>query len=197
MTMISHSELKQIDIFGNSIDTKEIYEKDKKINKDHVATPRWVVENIYDLIDIQSYKSIWFPFNNYDSEFKLKADELNLKYKATHIFDDLGNDFFTTEPPADCDLLISNPPFSQQNEIIKHTFELVEQQKIKSFCLLLPLSTLETPTRAEMWEKYVDKISILIFKKRIKFLGQKQVFNKACCWICYNIKTLSKRLYWI
>lgn len=197
MTMISHSELKQIDIFGNSIDTKEIYEEDKKINKDHVATPRWVVENIYDLINIKSFKSIWFPFNHYDSEFKLKADELNLKYKATHIFDDLGNDFFTTEPPADCDLLISNPPFSQQNEIIRHTFELVEQHKIKSFCLLLPLSTLETPTRAEMWEKHVDKISILIFKKRIKFLGQKQVFNKACCWICYNIKTLDKRLYWI
>ena len=197
MMMTSHSELKQIDIFGNSIDTKEIYEEDKKINKDHVATPRWVVENIYDLIDIRSFKSIWFPFNNYDSEFKLKADELNLKYKATHIFDDCGNDFFTTEPPADCDLLISNPPFSQQNEIIRHTFDLVEQHKIKSFCLLLPLSTLETPTRAEMWEKYVDKISILIFKKRIKFLGQKQVFNKACCWMCYNIKTLSKRLYWI
>ena len=197
MTMSSHSELKQIDIFGNSIDTKEIYEEDKKINKDHVATPRWVVENIYDLIDIRSFKSIWFPFNHYDSEFKLKADELNLKYKATHIFDDCGNDFFTTEPPADCDLLISNPPFSQQNEIIRHTFDLVEQHKIKSFCLLLPLSTLETPTRAEMWEKYVDKISILIFKKRIKFLGQKQVFNKACCWMCYNIKTLSKRLYWI
>ena len=197
MTMISHSELKQIDIFGNSIDTKEIYEKDKKINKDHVATPRWVVENIYDLIDIRSFKSIWFPFNHYDSEFKLKADELNLKYKATHIFDDCGNDFFTTEPPADCDLLISNPPFSQQNEIIRHTFDLVEQHKIKSFCLLLPLSTLETPTRAEMWEKYVDKISILIFKKRIRFLGQKQVFNKACCWMCYNVKTLTKRLYWI
>ena len=197
MMMTSHSELKQIDIFGNAIDTKEIYEEDKKINKDHVATPRWVVENIYDLIDIRSFKSIWFPFNNYDSEFKLKADELNLKYKATHIFDDLGNDFFTTEPPADCDLLISNPPFSQQNEIIRHTFDLVEQNKIKSFCLLLPLSTLETPARAEMWEKYVDKISILIFKKRIKFLGQQQVFNKACCWICYNIKTLNKRLYWI
>ena len=197
MMMTSHSELKQIDIFGNSIDIKEIYEEDKKINKDHVATPRWVVENIYDLIDIRSFKSIWFPFNHYDSEFKLKADELNLKYKATHIFDDCGNDFFTTEPPADCDLLISNPPFSQQNEIIRHTFDLVEQHKIKSFCLLLPLSTLETPTRAEMWEKYVDKISILIFKKRIRFLGQKQVFNKACCWMCYNVKTLTKRLYWI
>lgn len=75
-----------------------LYEEDKKQNKDHVATPRWVVENIYQSINIKQFKNIWFPFNNYDSHFKLKADELNLKYKATHIFDDLGNDFFTTLP---------------------------------------------------------------------------------------------------
>ena len=142
------------------------YEEDKISNPDHVATPRWVVENIYNLIDIKSFKNIWFPFNNYDSQFKLYADELKLKYKATHIFDDLGNDFFKTEPPIKCDLLISNPPFSQQNEIIKRTFDLVDEGKIKSFCLLLPLATLETPTRAEMYEKNLDKLSILIFKKR-------------------------------
>ena len=115
----------------------EKYEKDKINNKDHVATPRWVVENIYNLIHIENYKNIWFPFNNYDSQFKLKADELKLKYKATHIFDNLGNDFFKTEPPENCELLISNPPFSQQNEIIKKSFELIEDHKIKSFCLLL------------------------------------------------------------
>lgn len=173
------------------------YETDKIINKDHVATPRWVVENIYELINIQSFNNIWFPFNNYDSQFKLKADELNLKYKATHIFDDLGNDFFTTEPPKDCDLLISNPPFSQQNEIIKRSFELVESGKVKSFCLLLPLATLETPTRAEIYEKYVDKLAILIFKKRIKFLNTNGSFNKGCCWVCYNIPHLNKKIYWI
>ena len=173
------------------------YEMDKLINKDHVATPRWVVEDIYNLINIKQFKNIWFPFNNYDSQFKLKAEELNLKYKATHIFDDLGNDFFKTEPPTSCDLLISNPPFSQQNEIIKRTFELVEQKKIKSFCLLLPLSTLETPATAGMWEKYVDKLSILIFKKRIKFLGCTTGFNKGCCWVCYNISNLTKKIYWI
>ncbi len=173
------------------------YEEDKETNKDHVATPRWVVESIYNIIDIQSFKNIWFPFNNYDSEFKLKADELKLQYKATHIFDDLGNDFFKTEPPRNCELLISNPPFSQQNEIIKRTFELIEEDKIKAFCLLLPLSTLETPTRANMYEKYVDKLSIIIFKKRIKFLGKTQVFNKGCCWICYNIPNLKDKLYWI
>lgn len=188
---------KQLNIFSDSIDVKKIYEEDKKTNKDHVATPRWVVENIYDIIDIKKYKNIWFPFNNYDSHFKLKADELNLKYKATHIFDDLGNDFFTTLPPKDCDLLISNPPFSQQNEIIKRTFELVDMGLIKSFCLLLPLSTLETPARAEMWEKYVDKLSVLIFKKRIQFLGCTTGFNKACCWVCYNIDSLKEKLIWI
>ena len=48
------------------IDNSTTYEVDKTQNKDHVATPRWVVENIYDLIDIKSFKMIWFPFNNYD-----------------------------------------------------------------------------------------------------------------------------------
>lgn len=174
------------------------YEKEKETNPDHVATPRYVVENIYSLINIKDFNSIWFPFNNYDSEFKLKADELNLKYKATHIFDDLGNDFFHTEPPKGCDLLISNPPFSIQNDVIKRTFELIEQGKVKSCCLLLPLATLETTKRAEIYEKYSDKLSVLIFKKRIKFIGHKHTFNKGCLWLCYNIKPLlENRIYWV
>ncbi len=172
------------------------YEADKKTNSDHVATPRYVVEDIYELINIKQYKSIWFPFNHYDSEFKLKADELNLKYKATHKFDDLGNDFFTTNPPKDCDLMISNPPFSLQLEIIKRSFELVENGLIKSFCLLLPLTTLETPKRAEVYEKYEDKLSIIILKKRVKFLGSKGSYPHALCWICYNIPGL-KKILWI
>lgn len=174
------------------------YEMEKKSNSDHVATPRYVVEGIYKLIDIKRFNSIWFPFNNYDSEFKLKADELNLKYKATHIFDDCGNDFFRTDPPEECDLLISNPPFSIQNKIIERTFELIDEGKVKSCCLLLPLATLETPTRAEIYQKYSDKLAIIIFKKRIKFLGHTQVFNKACCWVCYNIEPLMEnKIYWI
>lgn len=166
------------------------YNENCLIDNNHVATPRYVVEQIYDLIRIKNFKNIWFPFNNYDSEFKLKADELNLMYKATHIFDDCGNDFFTTKPPINCELMISNPPFQQQNEIIKHSFELIELGEIKSFALLLPLSTLETTTRANLYEKYKDKISILIFKNRIKFIGRSHSFNKGCCWICYNIPDL-------
>lgn len=163
------------------------YEENCKIDPSHVATPRWVVEQIYDIIKIERFKNIWFPFDHYDSEFKLKADELNLKYKATHLFDDCGNDFFTTTPPENCELMISNPPFQQQNDIIKHSFNLADRGLIKSFALLLPLSTLETEKRANVYEKYKNDLSIIIFKKRIKFIGHKTSFNKPCCWVCYNI----------
>lgn len=173
------------------------YEFEKATNKNHVATPRWVVEQIYELINIRSYNSIWFPFNNYDSEFKLKGDELKLKNKATHKFDDLKNDFFKTEPPEDCDLMISNPPFGCQNEIISRSFELIDSGKIKSFALLLPLSTLETRKRAAMWKKHADKLSVIIFESRIKFIGKKTSFNTACCWVCYNIQAIKNKLSWL
>ena len=172
------------------------YEFDKLHDVDHVATPRFVVEDIYNLINIKKYKMVWFPFNNYDSEFKLKADELKLEYKATHKFDNMKNDFFFINPPIGCDLMISNPPFSLQYEIIKRSFDLIDKGLIKCFCLLLPLSTLETTKRSDLYEKYKDKLSIIIFKKRIKFKGKKTSFNTACCWVCYNIDGLSS-LNWI
>ncbi|MBF2536416.1 sugar-phosphate nucleotidyltransferase [Listeria marthii] len=168
------------------------------MEKDNVKTPGWVVEKAYKLINVESFNSLWFPFNNYESYFKLRADELGLKYKATHIFDDLKSDFFTTEPPKGCDLMISNPPFSIQNKIIERSFDLVNENKIKSFALLLPLAALETEKRANMFEQYSDKLAILIFKKRIKFLGHSTAFNKGCCWVCYNIPALEdKQIQWI
>lgn len=177
---------------------EELYQEAKINDPDHVATPRWVVECIYNIIGVEGFKNIWFPFDNYDSEFKLRADELNLKYSATHIFDDLGNDFFKTLPPIGCELLISNPPFKEQNKIIERTFYLADSGQIKSFALLLPLSTLETLTRANMYEEHVNGLSIGIFKKRIKFKNCKGMFNKACCWVCYNIPALeNKKLWWI
>ena len=176
----------------------KMYEMNKYIDQNHVATPRWVLENIYGIIDIKSFNQIWFPFNHYDSEFKLKADELNLKYWATHIFDDCGHDFFKPLPPEGTDLMISNPPFSEQNKIIERSFWLIDNGYIKSIALFLPLSTLETETRANMFEKYEKYLSIIIFKKRIKFKGHKTSFNKGCCWICYNIHALdNKRISWV
>lgn len=176
-----------------SLDTKiEDYEKHKKSSVDHVETPRYVVEDIYNRINVYDYEMIWFPFNNYDSEFKTKADELKLMYSATHKFDSCGNDFFVTLPPDGCDLMISNPPFGLQNEIIARSFELIDRKLIKSFALLLPISTLQTVKRGDLYEKYEDKISIIIFKSRIKFKGHNKYFNQGCCWICFNVTALER-----
>ena len=178
---------------------RECYEWDKEHDKNHIATPRYVVEDIYKLIDIEQFKSVWFPFNNYDSEFKLKADELNLKYKATHQFDDHADDFFSIEPPSGCDLMISNPPFDRdlQNKVIKRSFEFLDKGLIKSFCLLEPLSTLETVERSTMYESHESQLAIIIFRKRIKFLGKDKSFNTACCWICVNVPTIHQKILWI
>lgn len=132
--------------------------KKKKKNKNHVATQRCVVEQIYDLIGMEKYNNTWFPFNNYDSEFKFKEDTLKLKYKDIRIFDGLGDNFVKIIPQKNCDLLINNPYFSLENEIIKRIYDYNQTKDIKSFYFLLPLSTLEnskiTEIMAEIWPKF-------------------------------------------
>ncbi|OJG97601.1 sugar-phospahte nucleotidyltransferase [Enterococcus termitis] len=63
---------------------------------------------------------------------------------------------------------------------------------------MLPLATLETEKRAEMFEHHKEKLAILIFKKRIKFIGHSTNFNKGCCWVCFNIDSLKKQpIQWV
>jgi len=178
---------------------RQCYAWSKEHDINHVATPRYVVEDIYRLIHIEQFRSIWFPFNNYDSQFKLKADELQLEYKATHQFSDHAGDFFSILPPKECDLMISNPPFDRhlQNKVIKRSFEFFDMGLVKSFCLLEPLSTLETPERSGIYERHEKELAIIIFRKRIKFLGKTKCFNQPCCWICVNVPTIKQKILWL
>ena len=178
-------------------DYLSLYEESKLYDKDHIATPKNIVLDIFNLINIKDYHCIWFPFDNYDSYFKLVADEMRLNYVATHKLDSNGNDFFFTNPPLNCDLLISNPPFSIQYDILERTFSLVDKGLIKSFVYLLPLSTLETSKRSLLYNKHIDKLKVVIFKNRIKFIGCDNCFNTACCLICYNISSIRNTISWI
>lgn len=38
-----------------------LYSLEKETDKDHVATPRWVVEQIYSIVKIENYQMCWFP----------------------------------------------------------------------------------------------------------------------------------------
>lgn len=72
-----------------------------------------------------------------------------------------GQDFLSWTPDH-FDCIITNPPYS-----IKHKFLIRCYQLGKPFALLLPLTTLETRTRQQLFGKY--GVEIILFDKRINF----------------------------
>ncbi len=71
-----------------------------------------------------------------------------------------GLDFFAYEPP-EYDCIVSNPPFTQKDRVLKRLYELE-----KPFAVLLPLNSLQSVDRYEYFSK---GIQILAFDKRIAF----------------------------
>ena len=84
-----------------------------------------------------------------------------------------GQDFFQYEP-EEYDIIISNPPFTKKNEVLKRLCELG-----KPFAILLPLNSLQGKDRFE----YFDQgIQILSFDKRISYHNPENMekYVKGC-----------------
>lgn len=91
-----------------------------------------------------------------------------------------GIDFFNCDIP-DCSHIITNPPFSLKNEFIKKCYEIQ-----KPFALLLPIQTLDTQERFDLFKRY--GIEIIVLNKRIKYIGYKSSSPPfASAWFCYRI----------
>ena len=80
------------------------------------------------------------------------------KVIATHI--DTGENFFDYEPKEHYDVIISNPPFSIKDDIIKRLYELD-----KPYAILLPIPSLQGQKRFP----YMKDCQALIFDKRINY----------------------------
>ena len=76
----------------------------------------------------------------------------------SHIDD--GKNFFEYEPEEHYDCIISNPPFSLKDDVLKRLYELETP-----YAILLPLPTLQGQKRFE----YLKDCQALIFDKRINF----------------------------
>lgn len=72
---------------------------------------------------------------------------------------------FLTAPGADFDYdaIVLNPPFSYKNDFLAKCLELG-----KPFFMLVPLTILETQTRARMFREH--KMSIINFDRRVNYL---------------------------
>lgn len=122
---------------------------------DEVYTPSIAVKPIIKYIKPNSI--IWCPFDTEESEFVKEISKAGFEVIFSHI--DNGKNFFEYEP-QNYDVIISNPPFSIKDEILKRLNELN-----KPYAMLLPLPTLQGQKRFD----YLLNTQVLIFDKRINF----------------------------
>lgn len=141
---------------------------------DEVYTPQYAIKPLIRYIDYfnndqfietpdRDMLTIWCPFDEEDSNFVIMLREAGFKVIRSHIKD--GQDFFTYEPDEPYDLIVSNPPFSLKDKILKRLDELN-----KPYAMLLPLPTLQGQKRFE----YVKKCQAIIFDKRINYYKNKE-----------------------
>jgi hypothetical protein len=156
---------------------------------DEVYTPQYAVTPLIKHLDnwlhdanILSRKdiTIWCPFDEEDSWYVKTFKEAGYNVIATHINN--GQNFFEYEPEH-YDVIISNPPFSIKDDILKRLDELH-----KPYAMLLPLPTLQGQKRFD----YIKDCEVLIFDKRINFYKDKEMkevqkgVSFASIYICKN-----------
>lgn len=146
---------------------------------DEYYTPR---EAIVPLLEyLKEGQVIWCPFDDETSEYVKIFKEKGFEVIFSHI--DEGKNFFLYEPDRDYDVIISNPPFSLKDDVLKHLSEIG-----KPYAMLFPLPTLQGQKRFN----YLKGSEALIFDKRINFWKDKEhtVMAKgvafASIYICKN-----------
>ena len=146
---------------------------------DEVFTPEYAVKPLIKYLEqFKKDPIIWCPFDLKNSAFVKIFKDNGFKVISSHI--DNGENFFYFEPKQHYDIIISNPPFSQKDDVLKRLTELN-----KPFAMLLPVATLQGQKRFP----YLQNIQYLGFDKRINFY-KKGINTKgipfATCYICKN-----------
>lgn len=148
--------------------------KIKSVVYDEIYTPEYAVRPILKYLKYGA--TIWCPFDDETSQYYKVLNEAGYNVVATHIKN--GYDFFNHY--VECDYIISNPPYSIKDKVLKRLYELG-----KPFMVLLPITSLEGITRNKLYRKY--GLELLVFDKRIGFLDHKtnNYFNTS--YFCYNV----------
>jgi hypothetical protein len=98
-----------------------------------------------------------------------------------HSHIDEGFNFFFYEPQEHYDVIISNPPFSCKDAVLKRLYELD-----KPYAMLLPVPTLQGQARFP----YMKDIQYLGFDKRINYYKDKEMtklqtgVSFGSCYLC-------------
>lgn len=130
---------------------------DRTSSGDEVFTPFYAVDPLLEFIPKD--KTIWCPFDEVWSAFYQTFTENG--YKVIRSSLSQGQDFFTYEPDEAWDILISNPPFSQKDEVLQRAFSFN-----KPFALLLPVNSIQGKKRYKIFN---NEIQMLVFDTRVGY----------------------------
>ena len=123
---------------------------------DEVYTPFYAVEPLTEFLPKD--KRIWFPFDENWSAFYQCLSENGYDVIRSSLQE--GQDFFSFEPDK-WDILVSNPPFSKKNEVLKRAFSFE-----KPFALLLPVNSIQGKARYKIFK---NQIQMLCFDGRVDY----------------------------
>ena len=161
-----------------------------KTNKasDEVYTPAYAIKPLVKYIELFKEKlnkqnlTIWCPFDLKSSKYvEVLSGIPDVKVIYTHI--DTGENFFFYEPKEEYDIIISNPPFSCKDSVLKRLDELK-----KPYAMLLPVPTLQGQARFP----YLKNIQYLGFDKRINYYKDVSMTKTqdgvsfGSCYLCKN-----------
>lgn len=135
------------------------------MNKDNFQTPAQALIPLLKTIP-QSWV-VWEPFAGQQSLVNAMREQ-----GYTVIASDItqGEDFFETD--RECDIVISNPPYSCSEEVIARLYELK-----KPFALLLPITHLGGKRRQQMYREN-GGVSVIMLGGRLNFLTPTGKFGK-------------------
>ena len=149
---------------------------------DEVYTPAYAVQPLVKYIkQFNPNATIWCPFDMEYSEYVKIFKQAGFKVIYSHI--DNGENFFYYEPEENYDVIISNPPFSQKDDVLKRLYELN-----KPYAMLLPIPSLQGQARFPYLK---DDLQYLGFDKRINYYMNKdftQVQKGVSFGSCYLCK---------
>ena len=158
---------------------------------DEVFTPAYAVQPLLKYLDMFQEEcniwsgffhtlTIWCPFDMPNSEYVKVFRSAGFNVIASHI--DMGENFFFYEPEEHYDIIISNPPFSQKDNVLKRLYELD-----KPYAMLLPIPALQGQAR---FPYIKDGLQYLGFDKRINFYTNQDMsevqkgVSFGSCYLC-------------
>lgn len=126
---------------------------------DEFYTPEYAVRPILEFIRPGSV--VWCPFDTEKSLYVKMLTTHGCKVYYSHV--DMGLDFFQTLPPNNCDVIVSNPPYSLKGQVFDRLFKL----GIPFAMLVGIVGLFESQFRFNLFQN--NDFEIMYFNKRIAY----------------------------